>query len=50
MTTCRVGFHAIQAFKDHSKMQIVLDKGLGLELSNFGRLLKMSQEWVMNPD
>ena len=33
--------NAIQGFKDHSKTRVVLDEGLGLELSNFCRLLKM---------
>ena len=33
--------NAIQELNDHSTMRIVLDEGLGLELSNFGRLLKM---------
>ena len=33
--------NAIQGFKDHSTRRIVLDKVLGLDLSNFGRLLKM---------
>ena len=33
--------NAIQGFKDDSTTCIVLNEGLGLELSNFGRLLKM---------
>ena len=33
--------NAIQGFKDHSTARIVLDEGLGLEFSNFDRLLKM---------
>ena len=32
--------NAIQGFKDDSTTRIVLNEGLGLELSNFGRLLK----------
>ena len=32
---------AIQGFKDYSTTRVVLDEGLGLELSTFGRLLKM---------
>ena len=30
--------------KDHSKTRVVLDERLGLEISNFGRLLKMRLE------
>ena len=33
--------NAIQGFKDHSTTRVVLDERLGLELSKFGRLLKM---------
>ena len=33
--------NAIQGFKDHSTTRVVLDEGLSLELSNFGRLLKL---------
>ena len=32
--------NAVQGFKDHSTTRVVLDEGLGLELSNFGRLFK----------
>ena len=32
---------AIQGFKENCTTRVVLDEGLGLELSNFGRLMKM---------
>ena len=32
---------AIQGFKDHRTTSVVLNEGLGLELSSFGQLLKM---------
>ena len=35
---------AIHGFKDHSATRVVLDEGLELELSNFGRMLKMRPE------
>ena len=31
--------NAVQGFKEHSKTRVVLDDVLGLELSNFARLL-----------
>ena len=34
--------NAIQGFKDHRTTRVVLDEALGLKLSIFGRLLKMS--------
>ena len=39
---CYTPFNAIQGFKDCSTTQFVLDEVLGLELSNFARLLKLS--------
>ena len=36
--------NAIQAFKDCSSTRLVLDEVLGLELSNFARLLKLRPE------
>ena len=35
--------NAIQGFKDCSTTRLVLDEVLGLELSNFARLLKLRQ-------
>ena len=32
---------AIQGFNDHRTTRVVLDEGLGLEFSNFGRVLKI---------
>ena len=41
---------AMRGFKDHSLHMLVLDEVLGLELSNFSRQLKLSQELTMTID